>query len=84
MLTIMGIAAAKSGINISGARVHVVKEMVAVPVRRIGELKVTITLPKGLKLDNATKAKFIRAADLCPVKQSLHPDVHVSVKFIYE
>src|SRR5581483_4363027 len=46
MVTIMGIYARRNGIDISGAKVHVVKDMVQEPIRRIGSLRVKIEVPK--------------------------------------
>ncbi len=79
MLTIMGISAKKQRINIDGATVQVVKEMVASPVRRIGALKVVITVP-GVFTDEQKEA-LKQAALSCPVHQSLHPDVAMPVEF---
>lgn len=83
VITVMGLVAQRSGLDISGARVHVAKEMVAQPVRRIGTIRVTITLPPGAQLSEAARTKLERAAYLCPAKQSLHPDVHVAIEFVY-
>jgi putative redox protein len=82
MLTIMGIVGQRAGIDLTGTKVRVVKEMTAVPVRRIGRLAVTITLPPGLALSEKDLASLDDAARLCPVKQSLHPDVQVETQFI--
>jgi putative redox protein len=81
MLTIMGLVARRSRLDLNGTRVHVVKEMTADPVRRIGTLTVKITLPAGRTFSAEDRAKLERAAMTCPVKQSLHPDVKVSVEF---
>jgi putative redox protein len=83
MVTVMGIVARRDGIDMDGTRVHVVKEMVQEPVRRIGTLRATITLPAGRAYDAAARAKLENAADICPVKQSLHPDVRVELEFVY-
>lgn len=82
MLTIMGIVARRTGLELTGTKVKVVKEMTAVPVRRIGRLAVTITVPPGLALSEKDRADLEKAANLCPVKQSLHPDVVVDTEFI--
>jgi putative redox protein len=83
MVTIMGLVAQRSGLNLDGTRIHVVKDMVADPVRRIGVLTVKITLPAGRSFSAEDRAKLERAAQTCPVKQSLHPDVAVNVEFVY-
>lgn len=83
IVTIMGLTAAQQGLDIAGTRVHVVKDMVADPARRIGALTVTVTLPAGGAIGAENRARLENAAKVCPVKQSLHPDTHVDVQFIY-
>jgi putative redox protein len=83
MVTIMGIYAKKAGLDIDGTRVHVVKDMTAVPVRRIGKITVVVTLPAGRSFSPEQREELERAAALCPVKQSLHPDVQVAMEFVY-
>jgi putative redox protein len=85
-LTLMGLAAQRSHLDIAGTRVHVVKEMVALPVRRIGALKVTITVPadKAAKLSPADRTRLENAARTCPVHKSLHPDIDAPITFVYE
>jgi len=83
-MTVMGIVAARTGLDLSGTRVHVVKEMSAVPVRRVGGLKVTVTFPEGRVVEAADRRRLEAAVKLCPVGQSLHPDVSVDVRFVHE
>jgi putative redox protein len=83
MLTIIGLVAKRDSIAVEGAKVHVVKEMVADPVRRIGKLAVRITMPAGVPYSEADRAKLRRAADTCPVKQSLHPETVVETEFVF-
>ncbi|MGD0464465.1 MAG: OsmC family protein [Tepidisphaeraceae bacterium] len=79
LITIMGIAAQRMEIDLSGTRVVVVKEMVTAPVRRIGRLATTIHVP--LKLTAEQRQKLENAAMTCPVHRSLHPDVQTPVAF---
>jgi putative redox protein len=81
MMTIMGIAARKRGIDINGAKVSVSKHMVSEPVRRIGKLEVSFEMPAGL----TPKEREIleKAAVACPVGRSLHPEIEAPVKFHY-
>jgi putative redox protein len=81
VVTIMGIAARRHGWDLSGTRVRVVKEMTSVPMRRIGALTVAISVPPGRVPDPADRLLLERAADTCPVRQSLHPDVKVTLAF---
>jgi putative redox protein len=83
IITIMGLVAKRSGIDLKGTQVHVKKEMAAAPARRVGELEVTITLPKGLNLSPEMRAKLEQAGKSCPVRQSLHPDIQLKENFIY-
>ena len=79
MLTIMGIAAQKHQIDLSGATVSVQKEMVAQPTRRIGQLTVHFKIPA--KLTPEQKQMLENAAHTCPVHKSLHPDIKIPVTF---
>lgn len=82
MVTIMGIYARRSGIDLAGTRVRVVKEMTSQPVRRIARLGVTITVPtKGL--DERHRRALEQAARTCPVHASLHPDVQKPIEFVW-
>ncbi|HPO16132.1 MAG TPA: OsmC family protein [Candidatus Hydrogenedentes bacterium] len=83
IVTIMGLMAKRKGLDIDGTQVNVVKDMAAVPVRRIGALTVTITLPAGKVIAAEDRVRLENAAKTCPVKQSLHPDTQVNLKFIY-
>ncbi len=82
VLTIMGIYARKKGIDLKGSRVHVEKEMVSKPHRKIGRIDLTIYLPAHV--DEAHRAPLRRAAELCPVERSLHPDMEVNLAFRFE
>jgi len=79
MLTIMGITAKKMEIDITGTQVKVLKEMTAVPTRRIGKLTVDISVPVKLSAEN--RQRLENAAHTCPVSKSLHPEVQTPVTF---
>jgi putative redox protein len=81
ILTVLGLVARRKGFALEGARVRVVKEMTSTPVRRIGRLSATVTLPPALALGPDDRALLERSADVCPVKQSLHPDIAVEITF---
>lgn len=83
LVTIMGLVAKRDGIPIDGTRVHVTKEMTQQPVRRIGTLRVTITVPSGARISPDQRLKLERAARTCPVHQSLHPDIQIPIEFLY-
>jgi len=82
MMTVMGIYARTRGFELKGAQVHVTKEMVADPLRRVGILGVTFTMPKGI--EQGQRAPLERAGRTCPVALSLHPNVKVNAVFRYE
>lgn len=79
MMTVMGIAANKLGVDLSGSTVKVSKTMVTKPERRIGSLDVVFHVPHAF--DDATKQKLIDAALSCPVHHSLHADIAMPITF---
>ncbi|MDD4889788.1 MAG: OsmC family protein [Phycisphaerae bacterium] len=85
LLTILGLVAKRNNINVDGAAVHVTKEMAAAPLRRIASLRSVVTMPKGLgkKLSADDRKRLESAVAVCPVKQSLHPDVQTPIEFVY-
>jgi len=83
LLTILGLAGKRMGVDVQGTTTQVFKDMTSDPVRRIGSLRVTVVFPKDLALTPEQRAELEQAACICPVKQSLHPDVKVSIDFVY-
>lgn len=85
VMTIMGIVAERNQIDLTGTRIHVSKEMVQQPIRRIGRLPVTVTIPadKAVKVAAADRTKLETAARHCPVHQSLHPDIDSPIEFVW-
>lgn len=82
MISIMGIVEMKEGITqVNGTTAEVTKIMYADP-RRIGEIHVTVTFPKGEYTDREKKI-YENAALTCPVAKSLHPDLKQEIKFIW-
>lgn len=81
MLTVMGIAACKSGINLENAKVDVEKEMVADPHRRIGRIAVKVQMPRGIAADKREFLEHIARA--CPVHKSLNPNLELDIAFSY-
>ncbi|WP_068837957.1 OsmC family protein [Pontibacter akesuensis] len=82
MMTIMGIVANRSDIDIEGMEVEITKIMAADP-RRIGEVVVDFTMPAGKSYSDKEKAMLENAARTCPVALSLHPDTKQTVNFRY-
>ena len=73
MLTILGIAAEKCGVDISGAKGRVGKEMSSELPRRIGKISVDLDIP--LSPGHPSRDDLEKAAMSCPVHYSLHPDI---------
>lgn len=73
ILTIVGIAAAARGLDVTGMRAEVTKVMTG-PPRRIDEVRITVHMPDR-PFDEAARGVVTRAADGCPVGRSLHPDL---------
>ena len=79
MLTIMGIAARRLGVDLGETTVNVVKEMTSQPPRRIARLTVVFTIP--LAAAHEKREVLENAARSCPVHLSLHPDVEQVMRF---
>lgn len=82
-LTIMGSLAGRENLNLEGTQVKVTKDMATTGIRRIGQLALVVTFPKGSKLSDVQRSKLEKALDTCPVVKSLHPDVKVKAEFVY-
>jgi uncharacterized OsmC-like protein len=79
--TIMGIVAEQNDIDLSGMTIHVDKEMIADPVRRIARLPVTVNVPANL---STTDRELLETRALqCPVCVSLDPRIERPVTFHY-
>ena len=79
MLTIMGIAARKQGVDLGDTQVKVLKEMTPKPPRRIAKLTVVFTIP--LPPSHEKRAMLEEAARNCPVHLSLDPGVEQEMRF---
>lgn len=82
MISITGILAMKEGITpVVGTTAEITKVMYADP-RRIGEVHVKLTFPKGNYTDKEKKM-YEHAALTCPVAKSLHPDIKQEIEFVW-
>ena len=79
MMTVMGIAAERHGIDLKGTSVTIGKEMSSDIPRRIVGLRSMMTIP--LSADHPQRALLEGAAKACPVKQSLDPKIDSTVEF---
>lgn len=75
-LTIMGKMAARDGVDFTGVQVEIEKIMAANP-RRVGEFILHFTFPAHFTPQQ--KERYSAAIKACPVHQTLHPDVKVTV-----
>ena len=80
MMTIIGIYGQRHEIELAGATVHVTKEMILEPVRRVGKITLTFKLPN---VPSAQRDALEKAAHSCPVIKSIHPDIQVISQFVY-
>ncbi len=78
MLTLMGIAARKLGVDLPEATIDVDKEMAGSP-RRIG--RIALRFRSSLAPNPEVRAKLEQAAISCPVHYSLHPDIVFDIDF---
>jgi putative redox protein len=80
MLTIMGIKARDLDIDLKGTRIEIQKSMKPDP-RRISGISLTFYLPAALQVSEKNKTILQRAAETCPVKYSIHPEIDVQVNY---
>lgn len=82
MFTMIGITARNHNLNLGMVSGEVLKTMANKP-RRISALEMEITI-QGHYLNDSGK-KLIEAAALsCPATRSIHPDIQLMIKFMYE
>ncbi len=81
MLTLMGIAARRLKVDLSGTTVEVQKEMSATLPRRIARIIVRFRCPA--RVSSEVQKKLEDAAINCPVHASLHPDIRQEIDFIW-
>ena len=80
MITVMGIYANNSGINMTDTEAEVTKSMASDP-RRISKIEVRITFPAGI--DQKYRSRLEEIGRNCPVAKSLHPDIEQDIHFQY-
>lgn len=82
MATTMGIFADRHGIDLRGLEVSVAKEMTTTAPRRIAKLTTELRLP--FPATHEHREALERAALTCPVHRSLHRDVALPIRFIWQ
>jgi uncharacterized OsmC-like protein len=78
MLLSMGTLAMRNELDISGTYVDV---EVTSSEKRIKSIDLTINMPRNFS--NSDRFKLGRAAGMCPIKSSFHPDIPISVYYKY-
>lgn len=81
VMTTIAIVAERSGLSVEGMHMRVEKQMQSEP-RRIGNIPLTVHMPKALSEQD--RQKLERAGLACPVHKSLHPDVKAEITFLYD
>jgi putative redox protein len=86
MLTVMGILADKRSWRIDGMEVHVIKDMTTSLPRRIDRLRVMVDVANEVasRLSAEARSELEQAANTCPVRLSVHPQIEVPVTFKWE
>ena len=82
MATTMGIYAQRHEIELGGLTVSVEKEMTREPPRRVAQLTVELRVP--LPEAHPQREALERAALTCPVAKSLHPEMALPVRFVWD
>jgi putative redox protein len=80
--TTMALAARKHGVEIGGIKFEVTKEMSPDAPRRISRLTARFRMPASAR--GAPQGVLEKAANTCPVHQSLAPSVEKVIELIWE
>ena len=81
MMTIIGIAARRDGLDLQGSEMEITKVMSTDAPRRIARIQLEMKMLTDRELSGAECARLERAAQTCPVALSLHPDLVQAVIF---
>lgn len=82
IITIMDMVADRHEIDLTGTRIVIDKVMSTDAPRRIVEIKIDFYFPDNY--DDKIKVLLQRAADTCPVANSLSPELKQTVNFHYK
>ena len=80
MLTTMAIRARDMEDQLKGVSIEVEKIMAAHP-RRISRLNIIFHLPPGFNATEEQKRNLENIAMTCPVKESIHPDIVLDIRY---
>lgn len=79
--TVMGIYAQKNGLDLSGLKIKVQKEMTQELPRRVAQL--TVEVKCEMPISEQHRIGLEKAAHTCPVHNSLHPNLAVPITFLW-
>jgi len=81
VLTVMSMVAKQHSVELKGAQLEAHYDMADKPARRIGKIWLHLILPKGIP--EAKRPILERTIKMCPVHNSLHPDIQHDLKVDY-
>jgi len=81
MLTTMAIRAKDLELKLKGTTCHTEKIMSAAPPRKISKLNIKFSWPEPDVFTVEEQERLESIAWSCPVKESIHPDIELDVKF---
>jgi putative redox protein len=81
IITTAGIAARREQVLLDGTKMYAEKHMSTDAPRRIAKIVLRMEVAQGVPKQFREKLQAI--ANTCPVKKSLHPEVVVSIEFLY-
>jgi putative redox protein len=79
VITTTGIIAEQDNIKLNGTKIYAEKHMSAEPPRRIVKIVLRFEMPRGIP--KHFRLNFEKVASICPVKQSLNPEIEVKTEF---
>ncbi len=77
----MGAVALRDNLDLTGMQVLVGISMLKKPETRIGEIAVTVNMPKDFT--KTERMKLERAVEACPIKHSFLREIPISLEFHY-
>jgi len=80
MITTMAIKARELETQLNGVVIETQKIMTSAP-RKIGEIQIRFIWPNGSAFSEEEKSKLEEIAWTCPVKESIHPNIKLTVDF---
>ncbi len=81
MITTMGIAVERDGIQLQGTTIHSEKHMSTSAPRKIARIVLQLDFPAGIP--HAVRPRLQHIADTCPVRLSIHPDIKIDCTLNY-